>query len=156
RAVELVGIGNLGDTTHRHLRRQSKLAPTRLIGQLMQGKLAKRFGVPRLASQPGTGAIRHLERLKERGILCFGRSKFDVSDKFHSLKYRDICNKSHPKKLLAFQANLGATVWAQGSGPLNWAALPTQSQGAQRPFFPHRLNAGVSRKETDATHTLAS
>jgi superfamily I DNA and/or RNA helicase len=28
---------------------------------------------------------------------------------------------------------LGATVSAQGSGPLNWAALPTQSQGAQRP-----------------------
>src|SRR5438874_572750 len=32
------------------------------------------------------------------------------------------------------RATLSATASAEGSGPLNWAALPTQSQGAQRPF----------------------
>jgi hypothetical protein len=37
-----------------------------------------------------------------------------------------------------------ATVSAEGSGPLNWAALPTQWQGAQRPS--PRLSVGVGRK----------
>src|SRR5206468_3249873 len=38
-----------------------------------------------------------------------------------------------------WQMRFGTTVSAQGSGPLNWAALPTQSQGAQRPSLDELL-----------------
>ena len=45
-AVELVGIGNLGDTTDGHLCTKAELIPDVVIDQAMQGKLAKRFLLP--------------------------------------------------------------------------------------------------------------
>lgn len=86
-AIQFIGISNFGNTAYRHLRCQAKLCPTALVGQFVQGKLAKGLRVPRLARQPIACTIRRLERLKERCVLGFGRSEFEIGHQFHGLKY---------------------------------------------------------------------
>jgi len=84
-SIQLIGIRDLGDTAHRQLRRQRKRFSRGLIGQPVDGELAKRLALPRHLADVVAGGIRRLKRAPER-ISLFGRGQqFQLDRQSHNM-----------------------------------------------------------------------
>ncbi len=86
-AIELIGIGNLGNRPHHNLCRKTELLTYFLIAPVMQVILPKDPGFPSRITDELASGIGLFQRMSER-VCLFGCGKqFDLSNQFHGLDY---------------------------------------------------------------------
>jgi len=91
-AVQLVAVGNFGNTAHHGLRAQLReLGTGRVITCLVQVVLSKPLFLPGVFAQPITSSIAHFKRFLEQRMLFCSRLKFDLGGKFHAQQYISYC-----------------------------------------------------------------
>lgn len=98
-SVELVGVGNLRDLSHHHLRRQGEHLARLVIDQLVEVVLPKRLGFPSPLTDVVARGIGRFQRLLEGFGLLWCNKKLDLRDQSHGsyviahtfyiVKYRD-------------------------------------------------------------------
>ena len=86
--VELIGIGDLRNTPHRHLCRQPKACFDGIVSSCVQGVLTKGLRLPGCGADGITSGVGTFQRLEQGGLLRGGRLKFEIDRKFHIFKYR--------------------------------------------------------------------
>jgi hypothetical protein len=82
--VRHVGIGHLGDASHRDLRRDAKLISRHVIGCLVQVKLLDGSSGKANFGHPVTRFVATLQRRQEQLGLLLRRLQLDVDNQFHS------------------------------------------------------------------------
>src|SRR5262249_49785127 len=82
-AIQLVGVCDLADATYRQLSGQAKCFTRRLIGQLMDGKLAKGLSRKGNLTDVVAGSIGHFKRAPERVGLGGCRLQFQMEGELH-------------------------------------------------------------------------
>lgn len=81
--VELVGVGHLADSPHRHLGGQAVAFAHGVVGEVVQRVLLKRLARPRLLADVVAGGVGCLQSLEQHSVL-FGRGlQLDLSREFH-------------------------------------------------------------------------
>src|SRR5262245_38808364 len=86
-AVELVGIGDFGNTANRKLGGQVEGLAHGLIRQAMDGELAKRRALPGQLADVITGSVGCLKCALERMGLFRRREQLDGSGQSHTRQY---------------------------------------------------------------------
>jgi hypothetical protein len=106
--VQFVGIGDLADTSYKHLRRKVETGLKSMIYFLVNLKLVKRLSLPRCIRNDITGHVRFPDSLKQSLSLLFGRQEFYFQRKFHcgnllnvlvqeTVKANSRSHSSHPR-----------------------------------------------------------
>jgi len=96
---QLVSIGDLGDTAHRHLRREFELLAHRSITQVMEVILPEGLRLPGLLADKLTGGIANSQRLLKGLGLFGGGQEFDLRDQFHTSSIEHPASKSRKESL---------------------------------------------------------
>ncbi len=84
--IQLVGIGNFGDTAYRHLCRQVEGGFDRVVTQVMQIELPECIGIPRLCADGITRRVCLFQRALQRIRLFRGWRQLNLGDQFHIRK----------------------------------------------------------------------
>src|SRR5204862_4045436 len=86
-AIQLVGICDLRNTAYRKLGSEIKRLAHGLIGQTVDGKLAKRLALPSDLADVVAGSIGRFKRAPEGICLFRTRQQLDGGSQSHNMKY---------------------------------------------------------------------
>lgn len=109
-AVDLEGVGNLGNATNGSLRCKSKVRAHRSISQFVQVELARLAVLKSMLRKPVAGGVAALKRLFQRLCLFLGRLELYCRNELHAFIYRRIGGYVKLKKGREFLPGLNAGV----------------------------------------------